>query len=129
MKKRGYEEDNDDGDPIGLSKDEIEESLPNLSEELEEEEGKDLKVNPFDRYEPDIIDFLRRCEDDSEAKDLIGWMKDNDRIDEEKAKEIKRKLDQEGVRSFGSLKKWGWYSKKAKEMEDEDSEDEVEEYE
>lgn len=128
MNRKEYNGSEDNRNPIDFSMEDLKEAMPNLSEELEENDGKKVKMNPFDRYKPDVLDFIRRCEKDSEAKEIVEWMEDNDKIEEKKAKELKNKIENEGVRSFGSRKKWGWYAKKAREIKEEEKTDENQDY-
>jgi hypothetical protein len=81
-----------------------------ISEEeaLEEEE---LELRDFSGYNPTVIDFLRRCETDDEALEIINWMEERGEITHEMAKELRIVLAKKGVRAFGPKKEWGWYEK------------------
>ncbi|WP_297091348.1 DUF2095 family protein [Thermococcus sp.] len=109
-------------------RDEFEERFPALAKELEEEgvpidayrtsEKKAIaeedEMRDFSGYNPTIIDFLRRCETDDEALEIINWMEERGEITHEMAKELRITLVQKGVRAFGSKKEWGWYERHRK---------------
>jgi len=105
-------------------KDEFKEKYPHLARELEEEPGiviegyrveeeeeEEEELMDFSGYNPTVIDFIRRCETDEEALEIINWMEEHGEITPELAKELRIKLVKEGVRSFGSKKEWGWYER------------------
>jgi len=103
-------------------KEEFEEKYPHLAKELEEEPGlviegyrvEEEELMDFSGYNPTVIDFIRRCETDEEALEIINWMEEHGEITPELAKELRIKLVKEGVRSFGSKKEWGWYERHRK---------------
>ncbi|AJC72365.1 MAG: DUF2095 family protein [Thermococcus sp.] len=106
-------------------REEFERMFPALARELEEGEGLEIdayRVSPeegeelaeprsFAGYNPTIIDFLRRCETDDEALEIINWMESRGEITPEIAKELRITLAKKGVRAFGPKKEWGWYEK------------------
>jgi hypothetical protein len=105
-------------------RDEFREKFPALAEELEsagvpieafrtdEERGEmEAETRDFSGYEPTVIDFLRRCETDEEALEIINWMEERGEITHEMAKELRITLVKKGVRAFGSKKEWGWYER------------------
>ena len=105
-------------------KEEFEKRFPALAKELEEggvpieafradEEEGELEAEPrsFAGYEPTVIDFLRRCETDDEALEIINWMESRGEITPEIAKELRITLAKKGVRAFGPKKEWGWYER------------------
>lgn len=107
-------------------KEEFEERFPHLSRELEEggvpidayrleeNEAIDEDVRDFSGYRPTVIDFLRRCETDDEALEIINWLEERGEITHEMAKDLRITLVKKGVRAFGSKKEWGWYEKHRK---------------
>ena len=105
-------------------KEEFERKFPALAKELEEggvpieafradeEEGeREAEPRSFAGYEPTVIDFLRRCETDEEALEIINWMESRGEITPEIAKELRITLAKKGVRAFGPKKEWGWYER------------------
>ena len=110
-------------------KEEFEETFPALARELEgegipmdayraQEEGeileKEEELMDFSGYNPTVIDFLRRCETDEEALEIINWMEKRGEITHEMAKELRVTLVEKGVRAFGPKKEWGWYERHRK---------------
>lgn len=106
---------------------EFKRTFPALARELEEEPGlsidayrtseeealeeEELELQDFSGYNPTIIDFLRRCETDDEALEIINWMEERGEITHEIAKELRIVLAKKGVRAFGPKKEWGWYGR------------------
>ena len=65
-------------------------------------------------YEPDIIDFIRRCETLEQAKKIIDYMSNEGNVSTEMVEKVRRQLEEEGVRSFGELKEKGYYHRNAR---------------
>ena len=99
--------------------------FPNLSEELE---GGDSKVpidavrpdseaaetempDKFRNYDPNVVDFIRRCDTEEQAKTIIAYLEKRGEVSKEYAKELRQQLKREGVRSFGPKKEEGYYFK------------------
>ncbi len=58
---------------------------------------------------PNVVDYLRLCEDEDEAVEIIDYMEDEGKIDSEYATKLKTQLVKQGLRSFGSKRKPGEY--------------------
>lgn len=110
-----------------MEKKKFRELFPHLADELVN--GKsiaDLESEPighkrtFDTnrrwagYDPDIIDFIRRCETPEQAAKIIDYMSNEGLISSEMAEKLRRQLEDEGVRSFGALKEKGYYHRNAR---------------
>ena len=109
-------------------KEEFKEAFPHLYEELEgggvpieayrtsEERAiaEEEEVRDFSGYNPTVIDFLRRCETDEEALEIINWMEEHGEITPEMARDLRVTLVKKGVRAFGPKKEWGWYERHRK---------------
>jgi hypothetical protein len=65
----------------------------------------------FSGHSPDIVDFLRRCNTDEEAMEIISFLEKRGEIKPVHAKELRKQLQSQGVRSFGSKKDWGYYER------------------
>lgn len=65
----------------------------------------------FSSYSPDIVDFLRRCNTDEEASDVITFLENRGEITPAHARELRKQLQERGIRSFGSKKAWGHYER------------------
>lgn len=67
----------------------------------------------FSGHSPDVVDFLRRCTTDEEAMQIIDFLEKRGEISTIHAKELRRQLQTQGVRSFGSKKSWGYYERES----------------
>lgn len=100
--------------------------FPKLSEELE---GRDNKVpisavridreetektdsDKFHNYNPTVVDFIRRCDTEKQAKEIIAYVEKKGEITKENAAKLRNQLEKEGVRSFGPKKEDNYYFKK-----------------
>jgi hypothetical protein len=106
-----------------MEKEEFKKRFPFLAKEIEEGEGKaELNFHvekpnqkrKFAGYNPDIVDFLRRCNNEEEAIEIIEYMKQRGEITEEESHTLLDQLKEEGVRSFGTKKTHGYYEKEVK---------------
>ena len=99
--------------------------FPNLSEELQ---GGDSKVavdsvgadsgaeeksmlDKFRNYDPTVVDFIRRCDTEEQAEAIIAYLEKRGEVSKEYAERLRKQLESEGVRSFGSKKEEGHYFK------------------
>jgi hypothetical protein len=99
--------------------------FPNLSEELEGEDGKvaigsvrtdsdeaeKSLSDKFRNYDPTVVDFIRRCDTEEQAKTIIAYLEKRGELSREHAVKLRKQLKKEGVRSFGSKKEENYYSK------------------
>ena len=99
--------------------------FPNLSEELEGEDSRvaidsvrtdsDAAENSlsdkFRNYDPTVIDFIRRCDTEEQAKAIIAYLEKRGELSKEYAAKLRKQLKTEGVRSFGPKKEEGYYFK------------------
>jgi len=67
----------------------------------------------YDGYEPDVIDFLRRCDNEEQAKEIIRYLERKKEITPSHAAKLRKQLREKGVRSFGTKKEEDYYLKKA----------------
>lgn len=61
---------------------------------------------------PTVIDYLRRCENDEEAFEVIDYLERRNEVSSEEAEKLRKQVREYGVRSFGAKKEWGYYSEK-----------------
>ena len=97
--------------------------FPNLSEEFE---GGDSKVpidtvrtdseevetdtpDKFRNYDPNVVDFIRRCDTEEQAKTIITYLEKKGEVNKEYAEQLRKQLKGEGLRSFGPKKEEGYY--------------------
>jgi hypothetical protein len=103
------------------TKKEFEELFPSLSKELRGKKGR-MTINAVRSeaseprslrgYNPDVVDFLRRCDGEKEGKEIINFMEKRGEISHKYAIKLRRQLKKQGIRSFGSKKEANYYSKK-----------------
>jgi hypothetical protein len=103
-----------------MEKEEFKKKYPKLADELETGTGKaDIqfeveKPKPqrkFAGYNPDVVDFIRRCKEDSQAYEIIEYMKNREEITIEEAEKLCKQLEEEGLKSFGRRKEPGYYER------------------
>ena len=102
--------------------------FPHLAKELTHEENKvtidAVRVNPekpkkqaqpdrFHNYHPTVVDFIRRCNTENEAEEIISYMEKRCEITREHAQQLRQQLQQKGVRSFGAKKEADYYFKES----------------
>ncbi len=62
-------------------------------------------------YTPDVIDYVRRCDNETQAKEIIEFLKKQGEISPQYADRLIEQLLKYGVRSFGTKKPPGFYEK------------------
>jgi len=65
----------------------------------------------FDNYIPDAIDYIRRCDNEKQAEEIIDYLEKRQEISQEYAERLRKQLRTKGVRSFGSKKQDDYYSR------------------
>lgn len=74
--------------------------------------GKEKPVpDKFRHYEPTAVDFIRRCDCDAQAEEIIAYLLKRGELTEERAAELRAQLKRDGLRSFGSKKEENYYFK------------------
>jgi len=86
--------------------------------DLESETARPKRASNVNRrwegYDPDIIDFIRRCETSAQAAKIIDYMSKEREVSPEMAEKLKKQLEEDGVRSFGTLREKGHYHRNAR---------------
>lgn len=80
---------------------------------LDPEEGEKVASKKFDGYNPDVIDFLRRCDTCEQAEEIIAYLERRGEIDPQYATNLRKQLKEKGVRSFGPKKEDAYYLRQA----------------
>lgn len=110
---------------MSMPKKELKRLFPNLIDEIEEDQTNSsnesvsqgskkedkAKLKDFSGYNPGIIDFIRRCDTEDEALEIIKYMENKLEISKEYATYLMKELKTKGVRSFGPKKETDYYSK------------------
>jgi hypothetical protein len=107
-----------------LDREYLRKMFPNLTKETQSDENKvpvrsvrtDSKTGEkaankerFVNYVPDVIDFLRRCDTNEQAEEIIAYLEKRSEVDKEYAEKLRTQLKQKGVRSFGLKKGENYY--------------------
>ena len=74
--------------------------------------GEKASSGRFDSYMPDVIDFIRRCDDEKQAIEIVDYMEKREEIGSDYARRLRKQLKEKGVRSFGPKKEDDYYSKR-----------------
>jgi hypothetical protein len=108
-----------------LNKKSFKRMFPNLVDEMESDESK-VDINSvrtddhsgekaastrFTHYVPDVIDFIRRCDSEKQAEEIIAYLEKRGEIGSEYSRRLKEQLKKRGVRSFGPKKEEDYYLK------------------
>ena len=106
-----------------LTRKELEKMFPNLNKEMQDKTGsvsidsiqtEPSEPNPLRGYNPDVVDFLRRCENDGEGEEIIDFLEKRGEIRPNHAVTLRRQLQEKSIRSFGPKKEADYYLKKLK---------------
>lgn len=79
-----------------------------------DEEDEKSQTDRFHNYIPTVVDFIRRCNTEKEANEIIAYLEKRCEITEEHAHELRNQLKQKGLRSFGPKKEENYYFKESK---------------
>ena len=99
--------------------------FPKLAGEMETDENRfritsvrsDLGVaerasmKRFDNYMPDAVDYIRRCDSEKQAEEIVDYLEKRKEITIEYAHRLRKQLKTKGVRSFGPKKQDDYYSR------------------
>ena len=75
----------------------------------EEEFEPTVPADKFRHFNPSAVDFIRRCDTDVQAVEIIDYLQKKGEITKEYAEELRCQLKREGVRSFGPKKEENYY--------------------
>jgi hypothetical protein len=62
-------------------------------------------------FNPSAVDFIRRCDTEAQAEEIINYLQKKGEITKENAQEMRCQLKRDGVRSFGPKKEEYHYFK------------------
>lgn len=90
-----------------------------LSKRIEEDIEKDTEVSEkivsvadpfkFAGYDPNVIDFIRRCDTIDQAVEILDYLENIGDISTNDGDKLRKRLKTEGLRSFGPKKEKGFY--------------------
>lgn len=64
-------------------------------------------------FNPSAVDFIRRCDTETQAEEIIAYLEKKGEITKENAKDLRCQLKRDGVRSFGPKKEENHYFREA----------------
>jgi hypothetical protein len=113
-----YIEDELDGDTDFANeteyKDEYEEKYSNP--EIKVKTKTKYEKDYLEGFDPSAVDFIRRAKTIKEALEIIEYLEKRKELDTDQALELKTKLEKNGLESFGSHKKHGYYFQLAEDQ-------------
>jgi len=81
-----------------------------IEDVCEEEFLKPIKkVDKLQHFNPSAIDFIRRCDTNEQAQEIIQYLQKKGELTQNQAKELEYKLKRDGVRGFGQKKEENYY--------------------
>lgn len=100
-----------------MSWEEFKKKFPNLAKEMEDKVQtvniggvRTYDVEEFDEIKmPDAVSYLRRCETEEQAFEVIDYLERKGEISKDYADTLRKQLKEKGVRSFGSFKEPDYY--------------------
>ena len=69
----------------------------------------DSEKDFLEGFEPTAVDFIRRAKTKTEALEVIEYLEKRKEINEQEANDLRKKLENQGLESFGEHKKHGYY--------------------
>jgi hypothetical protein len=80
-------------------------------EEFTEEEFTSCTETPdkLRHFNPQAVDFIRRCDTEAQAEEIIAYLQKRGEITKQYAQELLCQLKRDGVRSFGPKKEENHY--------------------
>lgn len=63
----------------------------------------------FRHFNPSAVDFIRRCDTEIQAEEIIAYLQKKGEITRETAEQLLCQLKRDGVRSFGPKKEENYY--------------------
>jgi len=96
-------------DAIRKNPEEAEADVAECAEQEIEPEATTPMPDKLRHFNPCAEDFIRRCDTEAQAEEIIAFLLKKNEITEKHAFELRCKLKKEGVRSFGPKKEENHY--------------------
>jgi len=96
-------------DALRKNPEEAEADMAECAEEEIESETATATPDKLRHFYPSAEDFIRRCDTEAQAEEIIVYLEKRGEITKKRARELRRKLKTEGVRSFGPKKEENHY--------------------
>lgn len=105
VRKNGQDEENEDSEGSATDAE-----IAEVEGDLEASEPKS-KCTPdkLRHFNPSAVDFIRRCDTEVQAEEIIAYLQKKGEITTQCANELRRQLNRDGVRSFGTKKEENHY--------------------
>ena len=87
------------------------EAIENAECEEEEEFAPSVPLDKLRLFNPSVVDFIRRCDTNAQAEEIIVYLEKKCEITKEYADELRSQLKKNGVRCFGPKKEEYYYFK------------------
>lgn len=99
--------------PLDLHRDELKKRFPNIAKEMDEStpEGTSkvkLKADSSG-YQPNVMDFLARCDNDKQALEIIDYLEKRGEVPPSEAGALRLRIGKQGVRSVAKKRAPGHY--------------------
>jgi len=112
-----------------IDKEKLKKLFPNLADEMEKDVSRvhidqyrrqvqnedQLTAGRWAGYSPDVGDFLRRCENEEQAEEIISFLEGRGEITVERAEELRVHIRNGGLRSLGDKRKPDYYHRRAED--------------
>jgi hypothetical protein len=99
--------------PLELPEEELKKKFPHIIKEIEEssyEEDKGIKVKSDPTgYQPNVFDFLARCENNSQAIEIVDFLEKRGELLKAEADSLRKRINEKGVRSVAKKRSPGHY--------------------
>ena len=96
-------------DALRKNPQEAEADIEECAEEAVQSEAAEATPDKLRHFNPSAEDFIRRCDTDAQAEEIIAYLLKKGEITKKCARELRGKLKREGVRSFGPKKEENYY--------------------
>jgi hypothetical protein len=96
-------------DALRKNPEEAEADVAECAEETIETEVTTTTPDKLRHFYPSAEDFIRRCDTDQQAEEIIAYLEKRGEITEKCAQSLRSKLKKEGLRGFGPKKEENHY--------------------
>ncbi|HMK94442.1 MAG TPA: DUF2095 family protein [Candidatus Limnocylindrales bacterium] len=76
---------------------------------VEEPKTRTDKPDKLRHFNPTAVDFIRRCDTEAQAEEIVAYLLKKGEITEEYAEELRCQLKRRNLRSFGPKKEENYY--------------------
>jgi hypothetical protein len=96
-----------------MPEDELKKRFPHIAKEMEEsppEETASIKVKADPSgYEPNVLDFLARCDNNKQAMEIVDYLERRGELSKTDASALRLRINRYGVRSVAKKRMPGHY--------------------